>query len=169
MRRGAVFVLRCVTPRSFPRSAVGEKGGELPQRPECTTNAATRRRYTTSCALKDRRSVFGQITCYKLLVRSFFEKTDGDFRRFRMGTGTSRNDFGQSFPLSLRTPRKHAAKTAEGKEKKGELCGANWGLLTRNWGIFRGFGLRIGRKRSIYCTSCTINHTNVAQILYFCR
>ena len=75
----------------------GRKAGELPQRSECTTNAATRLRYTTSCALKDRRSVFGQITCYKLLVRRFFEKTGGDFRRFRMGAGTSRNDFGQSF------------------------------------------------------------------------
>ena len=76
MRRGAfLFAMR----RAVHISPVGcgRKASELPQRPECTTNAATRRRYTTSCALKDRRSVFGQITCYQLLVRRFSKNRRG--------------------------------------------------------------------------------------------
>ena len=167
MRRGAVFVLRRATPRSFSSAAVRAWATCPPM-----ARVLNERRDSAARRGEQRsgRAAIGvlQITCYKLLARRFFEKTGGDFRRFRMGAGTS-----GMISVKVSAFSENTAETCgendRGKGKKGELCGVNWGLLTRNWRIFRGFSLRIGRKRSIYCTSCTINHTNVAQILYFCR
>ena len=110
-------------------------GNVPPQRLECSTNAGTAQQDLVNSAAEERQSVFYRSRVTNCSSADFSKKpagTSDDFAWARERAGM--------ISVKVSAFSENTAETCgengRGKEKKGELSGANWGLLTRNWGNF---------------------------------